>query len=69
MSNIEPNIIDPGKGTPPPPDSLPDPDHVGDDTVREPPDPDLPPIDPDPEEGGNDLPDDIERAGRSLNAR
>ncbi len=68
MSNIEPNIIDPTKGPPLPPDSIPDvvpplpeDDHVGSDEVREP-GTDRPPIEKDPEEGGGIGPD-IERAG------
>jgi len=64
MSNIEPNIIDPAKGPPvPPPDSNPDlPGYLpgGPDEVREPAS-DIPPIEPDPEEGGRRVPDDIER--------
>lgn len=69
MSNIQPNIIDPGKGVPMPPDSLPDEvptedlpdgDHVGSDEIREP-GSDIPPIEPDPEEKRRDR-DDIERA-------
>ncbi|WP_155897586.1 hypothetical protein [Aureimonas ureilytica] len=62
LSNIEPNIIDPTKGPPLPPDSLPDPsedDHVGSDAVREPGE-GRPPIEKDPEEGGGA--GDIERA-------
>lgn len=65
MSNIEPNIIDPAKGPPiPPPDSNPDLpgyDPVGPDDIHEP-DDDMPPIEPDPEDGGRPLPGDIERA-------
>ena len=60
MSNIEPNIIDPGAGTPAPPDVIvpeidPDGDMVGSDEIREP-DADIPPIEPDPEEALRDLP-------------
>lgn len=60
MSNIEPNIIDPGKSPPPPPGVIvpeidPDGDLVGSDDIREPHN-DIPPIEPDPEEGRRDLP-------------
>lgn len=51
MSDIQPNIIDP---TGPVPDSNPDGDPRPDD-IREP-NEDSPPIEPDPEESGHDLP-------------
>lgn len=51
MSDIQPNIIDP---TGPSPDSNPDGDPRPDD-IREP-NEDSPPIEPDPEESGHDLP-------------
>jgi len=59
VSNIEPGIIDPGKGKRPP-DTVPeiDPDHddlVEPDDIREP-DADVPVIAPDPEEGRKDIP-------------
>ncbi|KQT48781.1 hypothetical protein ASG43_07980 [Aureimonas sp. Leaf454] len=60
MSNIEPNIIDPGGQPSPPPDVIvpdidPEGDGIGNDEIREP-DADTPPFEPDPEEGGRDLP-------------
>lgn len=63
MSNIESNIVDP-RGDRPSPDVVPvidDPgsDHVGSNDIQDP-ESDVPPIEPDPEEGGR-LPD-IERA-------
>jgi len=65
MSNIEPNIVDPAKAPPiPAPDSNPDlPGYEpgGPDDIREP-DGDVPPIEPDPEDGGRPVPGDIERA-------
>jgi hypothetical protein len=55
MSNIEPNIIDPGKGPIPPTIDPNDDGLVEPDDVREP-DSDNPPIEPDPEEGGHGTP-------------
>lgn len=59
MSNIEPNIIDPGQQKRPdilPPEIDPDNDElVEPDDIREP-DSDTPGIEPDPEEGGTNVP-------------
>ncbi|KAB0681747.1 hypothetical protein [Aureimonas leprariae] len=60
MSNIEPNIIDPGKPAVPPgglpPTIDPDDDGIAEpDDIKEP-DSDAPSIEPDPEEGGGATP-------------
>jgi len=59
MSDIQPNIIDP-TGPKPVPETDPDGDAIRSDEIREPIE-DIPPIEPDPEEGRHDLPN-IRRA-------
>ena len=54
MSNIETNIIDPGKSGPVP-EIDPDGDAIRSEEIREPIE-DITPIEPDPEEGRRDLP-------------
>ena len=54
MSDIQPNIIDP-RGPGPTPEIDPDDDAIRSDDIREPIE-DIPPIEPDPEEGRRDLP-------------
>ncbi|GGD42991.1 hypothetical protein [Aureimonas glaciei] len=70
MSNIESNIVDP-RGDRPSPDVVPvidDPgaDNVGSGEIDEP-GADIPPIEPDPEEGGRRAPD-IDRAEPAVGA-